>query len=420
MHSGLFDVFHHPRHNYVGTITDAVDVNLNGVLEKPINQDRLSLGDGKGLRHEPFKLSLVVADLHRPTAEHKAGPHQRGIADPGHLTAGLLEGPGDPTGGLFELKTVQQFAEFLPVLGLFDRVDIGADDREAGGGKRPGQIERGLAAELDDHAIRINSVSDIEDVLSREGLEEEQVAGVVIGTDRFRVGVDHHAFDTKFAEREAGMATAIVKLDPLPDSIGPTPENHHPLSARRLHRGLVLLLPGRVIVGGLSLKLGGAGIDRLESGKDATGLTTFPHFQLSGTEHSGQLTVRKAGLLGPPEQPVVTASQRAGRPDRLLDLDNLYELVEKPGVDRSQFMQFLAADAGENGIPEIPDSVRVGTRHPSLDVIQRRLSRGVPEIFAVAAESKRANLQPSKRLLESLFESPADRHRLTNALHLRR
>ena len=54
----------------------------------------------------------------------------------------------------------------------------------------------------------------------RQRLEEEQVAGVVIGADGFRVGIDHHRFEIQFFHRERGLDAAVVEFDSLADAIG--------------------------------------------------------------------------------------------------------------------------------------------------------------------------------------------------------
>ena len=55
-----------------------------------------------------------------------------------------------------------------------------------------GQLERRLAAELDDDALGLLDVDDAEHVLERQRLEVQAVGGVVVGGDRLGVAVDHH------------------------------------------------------------------------------------------------------------------------------------------------------------------------------------------------------------------------------------
>ena len=55
-------------------VADGVDVDLDGVLQELVDQDRV-LGAGlDGLGHVARQARLVVDDLHRPAAQHEAGP----------------------------------------------------------------------------------------------------------------------------------------------------------------------------------------------------------------------------------------------------------------------------------------------------------------------------------------------------------
>ena len=187
MHASLFDVFHHAGNDHIFSIADAVDVNLNGIFEESVDQHRLSLCNGKGLGNVPFKLDIVVANLHRPATKHKAGTHQRGIPNSRNLPAGLLQCPRNATGRLLELQTIEELAKFFSIFGLFNRIDRSADDRQTGRCQRPGKIQRRLSTELYDHAIGIDAIGNVEHVLAGERLKEEHVAGIVVRADRFGV-----------------------------------------------------------------------------------------------------------------------------------------------------------------------------------------------------------------------------------------
>ena len=54
-----------------------------------------------------------------------------------------------------------------PVFGLVDGVDAGAEDRDAELLEPPGQAERRLAADLDDHALGLFVLDDLEHVFER-------------------------------------------------------------------------------------------------------------------------------------------------------------------------------------------------------------------------------------------------------------
>ena len=108
MYAGLFDVLHHTGDNHPLAVADRVDVDFRGVFEKPVDQDRLPLRDDKRFADILFELLLVVADLHRPPAQHVARTHEHRVADlVGHV-AGLGHVAGDAVGRLLEIQPPQQ------------------------------------------------------------------------------------------------------------------------------------------------------------------------------------------------------------------------------------------------------------------------------------------------------------------------
>ena len=118
-------------------------------------------------------------------------------------------------------------AEPLAILGAIDRVGAGAEDRHAGLRERDRELERRLAAELDDHAPRLLDVADREHVLERERLEVQPVGRVVVGRHRLGVAVDHDRLDALLAERHRRVDAAVVELDALADPVRAAAEDHH-------------------------------------------------------------------------------------------------------------------------------------------------------------------------------------------------
>ena len=136
MDARLFDVLHDAANDHVLAVGDGVHVHFGGVFQEAVDQHRLALGDDEGRRHEALELARIVADFHRPAAQHEARPHQHRIADLGHLDAGLGHVAGNAVCRLLEVQSLEHVGELLAVLGVFDRVDARADDRHARIGKR--------------------------------------------------------------------------------------------------------------------------------------------------------------------------------------------------------------------------------------------------------------------------------------------
>ena len=77
----LLDVLHHAGDDDVAAVADRVDVELDGVLEEAIDEDRMS---GRGLhrqRHVLAQARLVVDDGHGAPAEDVRRPHHDREAD---------------------------------------------------------------------------------------------------------------------------------------------------------------------------------------------------------------------------------------------------------------------------------------------------------------------------------------------------
>ena len=128
-----------PADDRLLAVADGVDVDLDGVFEELVDQHRLALGDDDGLGHVALELRLVVADLHRPAAQHEAGPHQHRDSrswPPRRGPAAIVRAM--PLAGCLQAQPLEHLLELLAVLGVFDRLDAGADDRHAGRWPAPG------------------------------------------------------------------------------------------------------------------------------------------------------------------------------------------------------------------------------------------------------------------------------------------
>ena len=150
--------------------------------------------------------------------------------------------------------------EFLAVLGRFDRVNAGAHNWHAVVGQCASQIQWSLSTELNDHTIWLHSVADVQNVFYRQRFEKQQVTGVVIGADRFRVRIDHDRFVTQFLHREGCMTTAVIEFDTLANSVGSATQNHDAFFIR-LGGCLVFVFVGGIVIRRVGFEFGGTGVD---------------------------------------------------------------------------------------------------------------------------------------------------------------
>ena len=118
---------------------------------------------------------------------------------------------------------VEQVAERLAVLGHLDRLERRAEEpdvvalEDAGLGQRHRQVERGLAAEAGEQALRPLPGDDRLDGLDGQRLEVDGVRDRRVGHDRGRVRVDEDRPDALGAQRAAGLRAGVVELGRLAD-----------------------------------------------------------------------------------------------------------------------------------------------------------------------------------------------------------
>ncbi len=162
----------------------------------------------------------AVDDLHRAAAEHVARAHQQWKPDLGRALERLGRRAGRSVRRRLVAEPVEQRTETRTVFSEVDRVGGRPEYRNAGFLQPGRQLQRGLATELDYHALGLLDLTDPEDVLERQWLEVQAIGGVVVGRDGLRIAVDHHRIATRLAHRLRGVHAAVVELDPLADAVG--------------------------------------------------------------------------------------------------------------------------------------------------------------------------------------------------------
>ncbi len=418
MHTRFLDVLHDPHHDAAAAVGDRVDVDLGGVFEEAVDQHRLAIGGDEGLGDVAIELGLVVADLHRAAAEHETRTHQRGEADPFDFHPRLGHVARDAAGRLPQAELVDQFLEQLAIFGRFNGFDARPDDRHAGFLQPAGEVQRRLATKLHDHAIGLDRIADIQHVFDGERFEEQHVAGVVVGADRFGIAVDHHAFVAEFAKCEAGVTAAVIELNPLADAVGATAENHHPFLVARW-RQFVFGFVGAVVVGRVGLELGRAGVDALEHRFDAEFDSPGADLHVLAADQPRDLAIREATAFGAAKIFGGPGAERADGGDPLFFLDDLLHVVQEPAIDVRQLIDLVQRHAGFDRVPHVENALRAGDAQPRPQFIFIGLLVRAPQIALVAAQTKGTHFQPPQRLLQRLLEGSPDRHRLADALHLR-
>ena len=206
--------------------------------EIAVDEHRTVAGDDHRLGDVAVELLLIADDFHGAAAQHIGGADDDREADlPGDL-AGFGGGAGDAVLGLAQFELLAE--AWRSGRGLRRDRWHRAWCRESARRRSSsacGEIERRLAAELDDdafeRAVRLLGVDDFEHVFGGQRLEIEPVGRVVIGRHGFRIAVDHDRFIARIMQREAGMAAAIIEFDALADAVGPAAEDDDLLACRK-------------------------------------------------------------------------------------------------------------------------------------------------------------------------------------------
>ncbi len=247
-----------------------------------------------------------------------------------------------PLGRLRDAEIPQQLREALAVLGQVDRVGRGAEDPDAGLLQRQRQLERRLPAELHDAgdvaAGLLLALDDRDHVLEGQRLEVQPVDGVVVGRHRLRVAVDHHRLEALLAQREGGVAAAVVELDALADAVRAAAEDHHLLARRRIR--LALLLVGAVHVRRERLELGRAGVDALVGRHRGRARAASPRTASSSMPRiAGEVAIAEAGALERPQHVARHAAQPDQRRPTCRSSTICGELGQEPRIDLGQLVE---------------------------------------------------------------------------------
>ena len=203
-----------------------------------------------------------------------------------------------------------------------------------------GDVERRLAAELDDHPLGLLLLVDAEHILDGQRLEVELVGGVVVGGDRLGVAVDHDGLVARLAEGEGGVHAAVVELDALADPVGAAAEDHDLPAVADGHA--VRRVVGGVVVGGVLHPADRHGLPGLRPRPGACAAR-------GSRPPAGPAAAPGSGRQNPSCLAWVSRSSGSCRPlageDLLLQLDQLLHLLDEPGLDVGQRVELLDVGA---------------------------------------------------------------------------
>ena len=153
MDAGPLDVLEEARDQDPLAVADRVDVDLDP-LEVAVDPDRPVGIDDRRRGELPDEVLGRVAEVDREAADDEARPDDDRVADPLGEGQRLLDAVGHAALRLGDAEPVEERGEARPLLGLVDRLEVAAEQRDAGGDERRGEVQRRLAAERDDRGQR--------------------------------------------------------------------------------------------------------------------------------------------------------------------------------------------------------------------------------------------------------------------------
>ena len=300
-----FHVFHDGAHHGVLAVADAVHVEFGGVFEEAVDKNRLAFANGGSFFHELAEVLFLIDNHHAAAAENEARAHENGVADFLDDGEGFFHVVGDAAFGLLDADLVNQLLEEVAVFGEVDVFGARADDVCTSFLETHGEVQRSLAAELHDDARALFAFVNAHHVFERERLKVEFIRSVVVGGNRFGVGVHHDDFVAFATQRKGGMAAAVVEFDTLTDSVRTAAEHHDSLLVavtRDFADGLGIFGVAAVVIRRDGFEFAGAGIYGVVARDKADLLAHCHDFFGSLVEQVTNLDIAVAEFLGLAEE----------------------------------------------------------------------------------------------------------------------
>ena len=223
----FLDVLHNRSDHRGFAVGDAIDIDLDRVFEKAVNQNRAIRRYFNCTGYVTPKIFLVIDKLHGASTEHERRSHQDRITNFVCDCDSSICVDRGAAWSLPQAKLVEHGGEQLSIFRGLDALGLCSKNRNASGLQTVGEIERSLSTELHKHALRFFLIVNVENVLESERLKIKFVARVVIGGNRLRIRIDHDCFKSELPQREGSVDTAVIELNSLTNSIRPAAQDHY-------------------------------------------------------------------------------------------------------------------------------------------------------------------------------------------------
>ena len=314
-------------------------------------------------------------------------------------------------GWLAQAQELQKLLETFAVFGAVNGIWRSADDGHTLARQWHCQVERCLTTKLHDHPIRPFPLNDVEHILPGERLEVELVGGIVVGGHGFGVGVDHDGLHPDFTQGKGGVHAAVIKLDALADAVWPTTQDHDFFTPTG--SSLVLCFVGGVIVRRVGFKFSGTGVHQFVYRRNPQLQPALAHIVFCSASELCQLHIGKTVLLGT-EKTFPVQGSKTDFSNSLTAGHQLFQVIQKPGIDFGQLMQTLHLHAPAQCLKNKTDPSGVGFGKPQLKII---LVHAAEIILAVKTKTHATGFKRAHTLLKSLLEGAANGHGFAHRFH---
>ena len=115
-------MFHHAADEGALAIRQTIDIDLDRVIQKTVQQHRRVVRHLDRFAHVAFQIALFMHDFHRPAAEYIGWPHYQRIADFLCQPQRVFLGARSPVRRLPQIQFLQQFLEPFAVFRGIDHV----------------------------------------------------------------------------------------------------------------------------------------------------------------------------------------------------------------------------------------------------------------------------------------------------------
>ena len=180
VYARALDMLHDAGDQDLLSVADGVHLDL-GTHQVLVDQNRVVDSLLQDDAHVFAHVVIRKRDDHILPAQHVTRANQHGIAQRICRLQCLLLGLDRPTQRALDRKPFQQRIEPLAILRRVDAIRRSAEDAHALFRKKPRELDRGLSAEGDHHAVWLLRVDHVHHVLRQQRLKIEPVGGVKVG-----------------------------------------------------------------------------------------------------------------------------------------------------------------------------------------------------------------------------------------------